>query len=167
MLHKNRISHRWWSTWVARCHSAWDVEGIFPPLDGDMAMYNTWNAFYIERMPKICSSNRRGVVMVGPGGFAKFTFTAARSVIVTQSYNDKHESTIRLVTYLKNGFPRKMNTWRERGLNVVPDHSYRVPNFITIWVMPNGQQEERSFVINATNKIWSRITYSSKCDDMW
>ena len=112
-----------WSTWVARCHSAWDVEGIFPPLDDNIAMYNTWNAFYIERMSKICSSNIRGVVMVGPGGFAKFTFTAARSVIVTQSYNDKNESTIRLVTYLKNGFPRKMSTWRERGLNVVPDHS--------------------------------------------
>ena len=96
----------------------------FPPLDGDMAMYNTWNAFYIKRMPKICSSNIRGVVVVGAGGFAKFTFTAARSVIVSQSYNDKNESTIRLVTYLKmTAFPRKMSTWRERGLNVVPDHS--------------------------------------------
>ena len=39
--------------------------------------------------------------MVGPGGSTKFTFTAARIVMVTQSYNDKNESTIRLVTYLK------------------------------------------------------------------
>ena len=64
-------------------------------------------------MPKICRSNIRGVVVVGPGGSAKFTFSAARAriVMVTQSYNYKNESTIRLVTYLKmTVFPQKMST---------------------------------------------------------
>ena len=35
--------------------------------------------------------------MVGPNSFAKFTFTAARSVIITQPYNNKNENTIHLL----------------------------------------------------------------------